>query len=76
MNNKVLSISRVVEPEDRVDFNQWCRELNVSANYVDDIQNNEGMRRGREIMKSIRIGRMGMDEGGAWKSIKDIIRRV
>lgn len=76
MSNRVLSISRVVEPEDRVEFNQWCRELNVSANYVGDIQNNDGLRRGREIMASIRMGRMGMDEDGVWKSIKGMLSRI
>lgn len=63
MESKVLGISRTVLPENRVDFNQWCRDLNVSFNYVEDMRNNEGMRRGREIMESIHRGRLSMSDG-------------
>jgi hypothetical protein len=75
MSNKVLNISRTVEPDNRVEFNQWCRELNVSYHSV-DIQPNSGLERGKAIMRDIRIGRMNMSEDGVWSTIKGIIRRV
>jgi hypothetical protein len=75
MRNKVLSISRTVQPDNRMGFNEWCRELNVSYNSV-DIQQNNGLERGRAIMRDIRIGRMNMSEDGVWSTIKGIIRRV
>jgi hypothetical protein len=75
MRNKVLSISRTVQPDNRMGFNEWCRELNVSYNSV-DIQQNNGLERGRAIMRDIRIGRMNMSEDGVWSTIKGIIHRV
>jgi hypothetical protein len=77
MRNKVLSISSTVQPDNRMDFNEWCRELNVSYNSVDTHQNT-GLARGRAIMRDIRENRMNMavDDDGIWSTIKGIIHRV
>ena len=77
MRNKVLSISSTVEPDNRMDFNEWCRELNVSYHSVDTHQNT-GLARGRAIMRDIRENRTNMaaDDESIWSTIKGIIHRV
>ena len=58
-----IRIKSTVLPEERVDFNQWCRNLNVSASY-DGGMRGEGIIRAARIMQDIAWSRMvkGMDK--------------
>jgi hypothetical protein len=58
-----IRIKSTVLPEDRVDFNSWCRNLNVSASYDGGIRG-EGIIRAGRIMQDIAWSRAvkGMDK--------------
>ena len=57
-----IKIKSTVYPDKRVDFNSWCRNLNVSASY-DGGMRGEGIIRAARIMQDIAWSRMvkGMD---------------
>lgn len=58
-----IKIKSTVLPEERVDFNSWCKSLNVSASY-DGGMRGEGIIRAARIMQDIAWSRMvkGMDK--------------
>jgi len=58
-----IRIQSTVRPEHPVDFNQWCRTLNVSASYDGGLKG-EGIIRAARIMQDIAWSRKvkGMDD--------------